>query len=175
MGISLADVSLVGEIGGAALSVLGAYDKSKDNEKAYEYNAAVAANNAKFARMRADDAIARGQTAEDTQRLKTAQLKGKQRALLAAHGVALDEGSPLNILNDTDYMGEHDALVIRDNAAREAWALKQQASNDIDQSKLMTARADDESPWMNAAGTLLSKGGQVADSWYKYNKTQSVT
>lgn len=173
MSISLADFSLAGEIGGAALSVLGAYKSSAGNKQGYEYNAIVDANNAKFNRMRAADAIARGQTTEDTVRLKTAQLKGKQRASLAARGIALDEGSPLNILNDTDYMGEHDALVVRDNAAKEAWALRQSANNDMSQSALMQSRADAEQPWLNAAGTALTRGGQVADSWYKYSKTLS--
>ncbi len=173
MGISLADFSLYSAIGGEALSVLGAYKSSEGTKQGYNYNAAVARNNAQYAEMQAQDAIARGENAVDVSRMKTTQLASRQRALMAAHGVALDEGSPLNILNDTAYMGEHDARTLADNAAKEAWALRRQAANYTDQSSLLSARASDEEPWLNAAGTLLTQSGQVADRWYKYSKTLS--
>lgn len=172
--ISLRDVSLAGLVGGAAFSVLGAYNTSKSNKKAYQYNAAVEANNAKFADMQAHDAIARGETAEATSRMKTAQLAGHQRAIMAARGIALDEGSPLNILNDTAYMGEQDARVIRDNAAKEAWALRNQSTNYKSNAALLDARADAENPFLNATGTLLTAGGTVADRWYKYSKSTTA-
>lgn len=174
MSISLSDLSLAGMVGGAAFSILGAYNSSKSNKKAYEYNAVVEQNNAKFAEMQAQDAIARGHNTEAVSRMQTAQLMGKQRATMAARGIALDEGSPLNILNDTAYMGEHDALVIRDNTAKEAWALRNQSKNYSDNAALLQARAEAENPFMNVAGTLLTTGGQVADRWYRNSKTTNA-
>ncbi len=153
-------------IAGMVASTSGAYNKSKSDKAAYEYQAAVNRNNAMIAEWNARDAITRGQKAEQQQRLKTAALKSTQRASFAARGMALDEGSPLAILDDTDFMGEQDALTLRDNAAKEAWGYRIQAGNYAGDAGLLNARADAESPFKAGATTLLSSAGQVASSWY---------
>lgn len=153
------------QIAGAVSGAYGAYQQSKATKAAYDYQAAVNRNNAQIAEWQAADAIARGQKSEQAQRLKAAQLKGSQRAALAARGVALDEGSPLNILDDTDYMNELDALTIRDNAAREAWGLRSQAAGYSSDASMLSARANAESPMGAAFDTLLTGAVTVADSW----------
>lgn len=153
-------------VAGLGMQAYGAYNQSKATKSGYEYQAAVNRNNATLAEWQAQDAIARGQRAEQVQRLKTAQLKGTQRARLAANGVALDEGSALNILNDTDFMGEADAMTIRDNAAREAWGARNQVANYESDASMLSARAAAESPGFAAAGTLLTGAGSVARQWY---------
>lgn len=158
---------------GAGYSAVGAYNKSKADKAAYEYQAKVQENNATLAGWQAEDAITRGQVSESNQRMKTAQLKSTQRASLAARGVALDEGSPLDILTTTDVMGERDALTVRDNAAREAWALREQGKGYTSNASLLSARADSENPLMAGAGTLLTGAGSVAKQWYSYKQTQS--
>lgn len=168
---SLATASLGLQAVGGVTSAMGAYSQSKGTKAAYEYQAAVNRNNATLAEWQARDAITRGQRSEQTQRLKTAQLKGSQRARLAANGVAVDEGSALNILNDTDFMGEADALTIRDNAAREAWGHRNQAAGYASDASMLSARAAAESPFKAAAGTLLTSAGSVANSWYRYKTT----
>lgn len=159
------------QVAGMASSAMGAYNQSKGTKAAYEYQAAVNRNNATLAEWQARDAITRGQRAEQSQRLKTAQLKGSQRAALAARGVALDEGSALNILDDTDFMGEADAMTIRDNAAREAWGARTQGANYESDASMLSARAGAESPFKAAAGSLLTSAGSVANSWYRYKAT----
>src|SRR6266850_8456960 len=89
---------------GALSSAGGAYGKSKADKTAYEYQAAVDRNNATVLDYRATDAIERGQQAQFAQGLKVASITGSQRAHFAANGVALDEGSALNVLEDTKYM-----------------------------------------------------------------------
>lgn len=153
-------------IAGAVTSIGGAYNKSKSDKAAYEYQAAVNRNNSTMAEWNARDAVTRGQKAEQQQRLKTAALRSTQRASFAARGMALDEGSPLSILDDTDFMGEQDALTLRDNAAREAWGYRVQAGNYASDAGMLSARADSESPIKSAGTTLLSSAGQVASSWY---------
>lgn len=117
--------------------------------------------NAAIADMQAADAINRGNDAVFKSQLRTAQLKGSQTATLAAHGVALDQGSALDILTSTDVMGAADAATIRDNANKEAWGDKVQASN-------YRAQAAAANPWATGLNTLLSSSGAVADRWYKY-------
>src|SRR5689334_16302266 len=89
------------QIGGVVGQTVGAYQKSQGDKIAYEYQSKLARNNAQLAEWQAHDAITRGQVAENNQRQKTAQLAGTQRAIMAARGLSLDEGSPLNILSDT--------------------------------------------------------------------------
>jgi hypothetical protein len=154
------------QLAGAVTGAFSSYNSSKATKGAYEYQAAVNRNNSTLAEWNARDAITRGQKAEQQQRLKTAALKSTQRASFAARGMALDEGSPLAILDDTDFMGDMDALTLRDNAAREAWGYRIQAGNYAGDAGLLDARADAESPFKAGATTLLSSAGQVASPWY---------
>jgi len=161
-------ISMGAQAYGAVASTAAAYNKSKADKMAYEYQAKVAENNAQVTEWQARDAIVRGQTAEANSRLKTAALKGTQRASMAARGLDLGEGSPLNILTDTDYMGEVDAGIIKDNVAREAWGYRTQGTNYRNNAEMLKFRAGMESPGTAAAGTLLTNAGKVASSWYTY-------
>lgn len=150
----------------AAVSAYGAYQTSQANKDAANYQAQVAQNNAQIASWNAQDALDRGQRAEADQRLKNSQFKGDQRASLAARGLDLGEGSPVDILATTDFMGERDALTIRDNAAKEAWGYRIQGNNANDNANLLRARADAENPTMAAGMSLLGSAGSVASKWY---------
>tara|TARA_Y100000034_G_scaffold110909_1_gene143469 strand:- start:884 stop:1417 length:534 start_codon:yes stop_codon:yes gene_type:complete len=154
-------------IAGTVAGAYGAYNQSKASKASLEYQASVARNNAEYSESQARDAIRRGQVAENDVRRRTAQLRGSQRARLAANGIDLGEGSALNILLDTDYFGELDALNVRDNSNREAAALRTQGSNQIGNANLLDARAGMESPIGAALPTLLTGAGAVANSWYR--------
>lgn len=150
---------------GVGLSVLGAYQQSQSTKQAYEYQSRVQANNAKIAEWQAQDAIERGQKEEAAHRQKLAALKGTQRASMAARGLDLGFGSPLDILTSTEYVGEIEALNIRDNAARTAWAYRNQSRDATSDAGMLKSRADAESPWMAAGSTLLTRGASVAEKW----------
>jgi hypothetical protein len=164
---TMASISQGMQIAGTVSGAFGAYNKSKTDKQAFETQAAVARNNAEYSESQARDAIRRGQVAENDVRRRTAQLQGSQRARLAANGIDLGEGSALNILLDTDYFGELDALNVRDNSNREAAALRTQGSNQMAAANLYQARSDSESPFSSALPTLLTGAGLVANSWYK--------
>lgn len=167
---TMATVSTVASIAGLGMSAIGAYNQSKASKAAYEYQAAVANNNATMAEYKARDAITRGQSAEVAQRMRTAGLKGTQRANLAARGLDLGEGSALDILAGTDYMGEADALTIRDNASREAWGYRNNAASSSADAGMYGSRASAESPGTAAATSLLTSAGTVASGWYRYRE-----
>lgn len=150
----------------AAVSAYGAYQSSMAQKKSAEYQAQVAQNNAQIASWNAQDALERGQRAEADQRMKNSQFKSDQRASLAARGLDLGEGSPVDILATTDFMGERDALAIRDNAAREAWGYRIQANNSTDNANLLISKANSENPTMAAGMSLLGSAGSVASKWY---------
>lgn len=160
---------------GVAAQSVAASQASAAQKSAYEYQAAVSRNNQKIAEWQAQNEIEKGQEAEVEQRRKIAALKGSQRAGLAAKGLDISTGSALNILTDTDYLGELDVLNIRSNAERAAWAARVQGSNEAANATLLSMRAEAENPLLAGAGTFLSGAGSVADRWYTYNKPSATT
>lgn len=150
-----------------ALSSANAGKQASQNTKiAYEYNSAVERNKAHVLELQADDAVQRGQTQQTRQQLKTAQLKGAQRARFAAAGMDLKEGSAFNVLMDTDYMGKQDEMTIADNAEREAWSLRESARTGINNADFLALRARSEHPDQAYSNSLLGSAGSVASSWY---------
>jgi hypothetical protein len=175
MGASAATATMVGlsttaSIGGTLFSAYSAMQQSSASNSAANYNAAIQRNNAIAANYQANDAIDRGNKAVDEHMRKVAALKGSQTASMAARGLDISEGSPLNILTDTDVLGATDASTIKTNAAREAWGYKNQAANSTAQGNLYSMQASNQNPLMAGAGTLLSGAGSVADRWYSLNK-----
>lgn len=79
------------------------------------------------AEWQASEAIRIGKEAEKDKRMETEQLKGRQRAGFGASGAVVDTGTPGDILADTAYYGEDDALTIRHNAAVQASQFNNQA------------------------------------------------
>ena len=160
-----------------AFGAYSSYQQSQAQKDAYEYQSAVARNNAITAEYQAQDAIKRGQVAEAEQRRKTAMLKGSQTARLAGNGLDISEGSALNILSDTDWMGEQDALTVRNNAAREAWGYNVQGQNSMSNSNMLSARADAENPLLSGATSLMTNPatGVVASKWYSMSAPKATS
>lgn len=166
--MTMAALPVVMAIGSAAFTAYSGYQQSAATKNAYEYQSKVSANNSKIAEWNAQDAARRGeQTLIDTQR-RTAALMGTQRATLAGRGIDLSEGSALNILSDTAYLGEQDALTVKNNTAKEVWKSKVAANDASANSELLQSRSDSENPLFSGATSLLTGAGKVADSWYKY-------
>jgi hypothetical protein len=150
--------SIVAGVVGTGLQMYSSYQQGQSQKKQYAYQAAVAENNAKVAEWNAQDAIERGEIAEKQHRLKVSQVQGKQRSALASGGVEVDAGSALDVLEDTAYFGEMDALTIRSNSQREAYKYKVNAQNKRAQAGLysMTGRSAATAGNIGAAGSLLS-------------------
>lgn len=157
---------------GTLMSTVASYQKSRADKAAYGFAAATADQNAALDALKASDARFRGDVSAQTAELKTAQLAGKQRAGMAASGVDLGTGSPNLILAGTEFMGERDAQIIKDNAMKEAWGFDVQAANDRSNAALFRFRAASERPGMNAATTLLTGAGSVASNWYNIRTTE---
>lgn len=110
--------------------------------------------NARLSEWKAEDALRRGHIEAGKYRTKVKQMVGSQRASLAASGVDISAtGSAQDVITETYEMGAMDALTIENNAYRESWGLKFEASESRFQGKIanMTARA-------NARNTLLTSG-----------------
>lgn len=158
-------IATVASVAGTAMSAYGAYSNSQNAKAAMGAQAQVNRNNALIAGWQAEDAIKRG--GRDAMRVKTManRLKGAQRAGFGANGVDMTTGSALQILSDTEYFGEVDAGTVKDNAAKEAWALRNQAMGFSSEASLMQGRADRESPALAAGTSLLTSAGKVSSQW----------
>lgn len=121
--------------------------------------------NAQIQRRFATDALKRGAAEEQDMRLRTAGLIGEQAAAFGASGAEINTGSSLDILGDTAELGELDALRIRNNAQREAYAHLAGAS--LSEAEGANAAT---SSYLNAAGTLIGGAGQVSGKWNIYKK-----
>lgn len=171
----LGNLALGAQAAGGIGSTYAAYRKSAGEQQGYEYQSAVARNNAQLAEWQAQDAITRGITTKQNIELKGAQVAGTQRAIFGARNVATNEGSALNILADTAYGTARDANVAIDNSNKEAWALRNQATGYTSNAGFLQSRAESQSPMLDAAGTALTTAGRVASSWYTMRTKTSNT
>src|SRR3569832_591090 len=118
---ALAAVSAVATVGGTVMYYMGQQQQASATAAAANYQAQVSRNNAIIAERNAQAIEQAGQTEEQNQRQKTAQLVGQARASMAANGIDTTSGTSLNVLGDTAKLGELDALTIRSNTARKAY------------------------------------------------------
>lgn len=112
-----------------AMSAMSSMQSQKAQNAQLEYQAKVSENNAVAAKYE-------GQYAKDVaakeakqQRLRTAQIIGKQRAAMGASGVVVDEGTFLDVTLDSVHQGKLDELAILHEGDMEAWRAEVNADN----------------------------------------------
>lgn len=144
---------------GWAIGLIGSGVSAGSSLKQGKQDEADAEANQRLANYQADDALNRGSIEEQQYRRQLAQLIGRQRNEIGARNVEL-RGSALRLLEDTAMIGEEDAVTIRNNAAREAWSYRNQAS------EASRWGANQKSNANAAAGsTLLTGAAQAYGSW----------
>lgn len=163
---TLAVVSTVGQ--GYAAKKQGKYQKG-----VADYNARVQDNEATEVR-------AKGVEEENIQRERTAKLLSKQRAQMGAANVELGTGSALDIQEETELLGEVDALRIKSSFERKATSLETGA--ELTRAEGEAAEAKGKQAFL---GSLLSAGGQgigamgggggVASKWFTPDSALSVS
>ncbi len=97
--------------------------------------------NSAYLYQAANDARARGLVDADNQRVQTQGLIGTQRAAQAANGGEVNTGSNAITQQDTAQYGELDALIISNNAAREAYGLEVQGNQALSNAKTLRKNA----------------------------------
>lgn len=133
--------------------------------------------NARLSMMRAEDAIRRGDESVTEYQKKIAQMKGTQRANLAAQGIALDTGSALEIQQQTAEIAAKDVVTIKNNAWREAWGLEVEAMNHRNNGRMaaLTAEHNANSALLTGGMKAIGYGYEAADKagWFKKSKDSS--
>lgn len=156
--------------GGAISSGIGAFSSALAKRAEMQGAADIADLNARLAETAAQSELRRGQDAVGQATARAGQIKGSQRAALAANGVDLGEGSAAEVLTSTDIMKEEEAHGITAQAVASAWGYRTQATNYQNQARSARASAKSISPLMAGASSLLGSGGQIASSWYNAKK-----
>jgi hypothetical protein len=149
-------IALIATAAGTAISAKASYDQGQVAKQ-------VGQNNAQMAEYAAQDAQRRGEEEAAAIQRKGAALKSAQRVNLASKGLDLTYGTAADLQDQTDFFTQSDAATARTNAGREAWNMRARGSQ-----ALAMGRAEARNANMQAAGTLLAGGGQVADKWYTY-------
>jgi len=159
----MCDLTAIFAIGSSLMGAWGQYEQGRAANQAAQYQAQIARMNAEMADRRAQDAIERGREEEQKQMRATSQLMGKQQVGMAANGVDLSFGSPLDLIVDTALMGELDALTIKKNAYREAQDYKQQAANFRAEGEMqrLAGKNAKRQGILQAGGTLLGGFGNA--------------
>lgn len=173
MGFDPASLAVMGLVAGAAGTGVSAVGQiAGGNAKAANaaYQSQVAANNAKVATQDATLEIQSGEVASFNQGLKTRAKVGAQKASQGAAGIDVNSGSAVDVRAGTEELGMLDALTMRSDASKRAYAKQVEASNDTAQSQLLTAESsqDVEAGELGAAGTLLSGASSVGGNWSKF-------
>ena len=174
MAVDMGGAALMLQLGGLLTSGVGSYYSAQSQRSALRFQAEMAAINARMAESSAQQELARGQQQVGALTLKAGQLKGSQRAAMAANGIDLGQGSAAEIQASTDIMKEIDANTIEANAVRSAWGYRTQGVNYQNQALMARASASGISPLGAAATSLLGGAGQVASNWYQLNKSGAL-
>lgn len=153
-GIAIASLVVAGVSAGvSAYSSVAAGDNAKETA---DYNAKVQQNAAL-------DAQQRGAVAASEHNQKVRRMIATQSASASANGLAVNTGTPLDIMTDTAGMGKLDALRILNNSGREAQGYNDQASLlKIQGDNAMTAGQ------LNAGASILGSASTATDSFAKY-------
>ena len=143
------------------LSGIGSMMESNDIKKGGAFSAAALRQNAMLARKQAEDAVKRGETNSMEAYSKGRSMLGSQRAAMAAQGIDINYGSAMDVQVDTSIATSMDMMMIRNNAAREAWGFNVQASDYENQAYLT------EMSTKNKSRSTLITGGLNALRLYK--------
>jgi hypothetical protein len=143
----------------AGLNIIGAVAESEAIKAEGRFRKQQAEHNAKLAEMAAEDALFRGDS--DARQLKrdAKKLMGEQKVSFAAQGIQL-EGSALDVLEETDRLAELEVMKIKNNAFKEAFGFKTEAS----QARLR-GRMAELSARTQSNLTLITGGSRAAGSF----------
>lgn len=159
----------------AVTAVASAAYSANQSHQQGKYQAGVAEYNASLAENEAQQIQAKSAEEENTQRRKTAELLSKQRAQLGASNVDLSSGSALQLQEDTEVLGEADALRIRSNYDNQVASSLAEA--DLSRSDGAFAESAANSA---VAGSILGgisgvASSGVADKWYTPSSTAAIS
>lgn len=168
--MSIAAIGTLASLAGSAVGAVGAAQAASARADAANTQSQIDAKNQQTATQNAQWAAQAGEQQAKTSGDKARLMQGAIKAGEAANGVDVNSGSNLDVQESQAKASENSALIIRQNAARDAYAYNNQSwsygmQQNLDQ---QSAAADEAAGSIGAAGTLISGVGSAADQWTRY-------
>jgi len=169
MAISTAAALIISAVVAAGSAGYGAYSQNqaaKQAEKAEEFNAQIADENAKASERNAQALRDKAAYDEEMHRERVKKLLKSQRAAYGASGVST-EGSPMMVQADTEEQGDLDALAIRKSGTVEALQMSNLAAQQRMEGQLYRLKGRNylAAGKSQATGTMLSAGSSIISSY----------
>lgn len=150
-------------IGGS--KIMGAHGQAAALRGQARANEQMAEQEAQDAESAAEDALRRGSVDAANLLDQIPKYVGAQGSDFAASGVDLSSGSVRAVAFDTARAIVTDAVTIKNNAAREAWGLKKEASNIRLRARLNTIGARQAAKATVLGGTIDAIGSSLAGGY----------
>jgi len=100
------------------------------------------------------------------QRARVAGLIGTQRAGFGASGAVVDTGSPLALIEDTEFLGEQDAITLQHNTALSVWGTNNKSAQFNSRTSLYQSQGSNAvTQGFLGAGSSLLSGASTAASF----------
>jgi hypothetical protein len=157
---------------GTLMSANSAIQEGNAQAAAYSQQAQQADQNAKTSERQAVISAQNGAQEEQRVRNRASAVAGSQKAGYSASGLDIGQGSPLDVLTETNTQGNLDALATRTNAANQTWGYQAEQTNYQNQANQARAAASNakSAAKMNAFGTLLSGATSMNKMYGKRGK-----
>lgn len=136
--------AMIGSAGDATNRFMGLNREAGAVRAQGAYTSAADTMNARLATAQGADAIQRGDVAAFTRGAATKQQIGSSTTAMAAQGLNLQVGSPVDVVSTEAKLGALDEATIRNNAARQAWGYQVQAADYAGRARLAKASATNE-------------------------------
>lgn len=156
-------IGLAGQAVSGLISAIGSISVSKYNNAIYQSQANIARLNAQMMEENAQAVLRSNEKAVARKTMAAGQVKSKQKAAMAANGIAIGEGSAKEITASTDLLKELDVNTMNANATREAWGYRMKGVGY--ESQALMSEASKTSVGLNFGSTLLGGASQVAQSY----------
>lgn len=163
---------MIMQVAGKAQGAVGAHGDAKSEKMSLNYQAAMDDLNAEQAERSAQQELAKGNEQVAMATMRAGQVKGSQRASMAANGIDLGEGSAAEVLTSTDMMKENDINTLTSNAIRSAWGQRIEATNHKNAALMKRAGASTINSTARAIDSIAGGAGQLAQSWYSMSKSK---
>ncbi len=165
-------MGLAATIGSSVLGAVGGIMQGVAAKQSGDYQAAVARNNATMARQAADIESAKGAQDAQAQDQKNKALQGAQVAALAASGVDITSGSPLDLQESSAKVGRLDTLTTRYNSDKRTNALQNQALQFDAEADVQKAKGNYGllGGFISAESSILGGVSSFSDKWTAYKK-----
>ena len=150
-----------------AINAIGSASLQRKNNAIAQSQANIARINAQMMEMQAQARLRSAEKDQVRLTLQAGQTKGRQRAAMAANGIAAGVGGSVGLLASTDLIKEVDSSQIKSNAINDAWGIRTQAGNYMTQAAM--AEANKKSAWGVAGQTLLQGASQIANQYMIYD------